>query len=215
MKWLDGGTVQLVSSIYGDEPLHKVTRYCSEQKKKIEISQPNIVKVYNKNMGGVDKIDYLLSLYRISIRSRKWTLKVFDHFIDMAICNSWLEYKRDLFSIDPNTQKHMDLLEFRQDVADGLIALSNKNECSRKRGRPKAALSEERVAKSRRTNETAPAVSIRYDGNQHWPEHTEEKSRCKIYGCSGYTRFKCSKCNIHLCLPNGTRDCFKDYHYIS
>lgn len=128
IRWLDGGVVQLISSIYGEEPLKNVQRFLVEKKTKVEITQPYIVAVYNKNMGGVDKIDFLLSLYRISIRSRKWTLKIFDHFIDLAICNSWLEYRKDHEGNNKGQmQKHMDLLEFRNDIADGLLAQANKD----------------------------------------------------------------------------------------
>ena len=46
-------------------------------------------------MGGVDKMDFLIQLYRIFIRSRKWTLRVIFHFVSVAVNNSWLEYQRD------------------------------------------------------------------------------------------------------------------------
>lgn len=162
-------------------------------------------------------MDFLLSLYRISIRSKKWTLKMFDHFIDLAICNSWLEYRKD---VERNTKssKYMDLLNFRNDVANGLIAKSNHLQCSRKRGRPSAASqigddsgSPSTSSKKRRT---IPAISVRYDGNQHWPEHVADKGRCKLEGCKGQTRYKCSKCDVLLCIPNGQKNCFKKYHYI-
>ena len=76
-------------------------------------------------MGGVDKMDFLPSLYRISIRSTKRNLKMYDHFIDVAICNSWLEYKMDNEHSNNIKNKYMDLLSFRNDVANGLIAQSN------------------------------------------------------------------------------------------
>lgn len=159
-------------------------------------------------------MDFLLSLYRISIRSKKWTLKMFDHFIDMAICNSWLEYRKDYQEDDKN--KCMDLLNFRNDIANGLIALSNQQACSRKRGRPTTSLNED-IAGSPTTSEksrkTTPSLSVRYDGNQHWPDHTENKGRCKLNGCKGQTRYKCAKCDVLLCMPNGSRNCFTDFHY--
>ena len=38
----------------------------------IDIERPHSVAVYNKFIGGVDKADMLLSLYRTKYRSRKW-----------------------------------------------------------------------------------------------------------------------------------------------
>ena len=43
-------------------------------------------------MGRVDKIDYLISLYRIKVKTRKWLVHMFFHFLDLAVANSWLEY---------------------------------------------------------------------------------------------------------------------------
>lgn len=58
---MDGGCVQLASSIHENEDTKEVARFCSEQKKKIIVSQFNIIALYNKNMGGVDKMDFSLS----------------------------------------------------------------------------------------------------------------------------------------------------------
>lgn len=46
-------------------------------------------------MGGVDKIDQLIAYYRTFIKSKKWTLRMMFHAIDIACCNSWLEYLKD------------------------------------------------------------------------------------------------------------------------
>lgn len=168
-------------------------------------------------MGGVDKMDFLLSLYRIFIRSKKWTLKIFDHFIDLAVCNSWLEYRMDHES-SGQKDKYMDLLCFRNDIANGLIARSNQGACSRKRGRPTSCLTDDislSPTTSAKIGKATPPTSVRYDGNQHWPEHMKDKGRCKLQGCKGQTRYKCSKCDVFLCIPNGSRDCFKDFHYLS
>ncbi|KAH9360118.1 hypothetical protein HPB48_003824 [Haemaphysalis longicornis] len=46
-------------------------------------------------MGGVDKLDFLMSLYPLSTRTSKRPARVVSHFIGFAVCNSWLEYVRD------------------------------------------------------------------------------------------------------------------------
>lgn len=55
-----------------------------------EIERPEIVQLYNKSMGGVDKMDQLISSYRTFIRSNKWTLRMVCHVFDVAVANSWL-----------------------------------------------------------------------------------------------------------------------------
>ena len=47
-------------------------------------------------MGGVDKSDFLIALYRTFIRSKKWTLRVIFHYFNLGVINAWLEYQRDM-----------------------------------------------------------------------------------------------------------------------
>ena len=58
-------------------------------------------------MGGVDLLDQLISYYRISIKTRKWTLKMIAHALDLAVCNAWLEYRKTL---KKRKEKNVDLL---------------------------------------------------------------------------------------------------------
>jgi len=76
-------------------------------------------------MGGVDKCDHLISLYRIFIRLKKWTLRLITHGIDIAAVNSWIEYKKEAKSLGLHEKKILDLIHFRQYLAEALI-LSGK-----------------------------------------------------------------------------------------
>jgi hypothetical protein len=57
----------------------------------IHSSNKEAVKFYNHNMGGVDKHDFLISLYRSFVRSKKWTIRMITHGIDLSLVNSWIE----------------------------------------------------------------------------------------------------------------------------
>lgn len=70
-----------------------ITRWDKKNKMYVPVERPEIIRCYNSSMGGVDKHDMLVSLFRTFIKSRKWTLKMVTHCIDMACSNSWLEYK--------------------------------------------------------------------------------------------------------------------------
>lgn len=217
MKWLDNGIVQMASTLYGDEYLDVVTRFCQKEKRKIDIQRPNIVKMYNKYMGGVDKMDFLLSLYRISIKARKWTVRFFDHMIDVAVCNAWLEYKRDCEVLKINPKEIMDLLAFRDDISIGVLA-QTEIKGSRKRGRPSANLSDltpdsaPSSPSSALTRDSIPATSTRFDHINHWPVYVSNRTRCKVKDCERTSRYKCEKCNVHLCLPTNEKNCFIFYH---
>lgn len=46
-------------------------------------------------MGGVDKIDQIISTYRTFIKSKKWTLRLITQAFDMVVANCWLQYLED------------------------------------------------------------------------------------------------------------------------
>jgi hypothetical protein len=43
-------------------------------------------------MGGVDRADQNISVYRVSIRGKKWYFSLISHCIDMAEQNAWQLY---------------------------------------------------------------------------------------------------------------------------
>ncbi|CAF4973311.1 unnamed protein product, partial [Rotaria magnacalcarata] len=73
---------------------------------------------------------------------------------------------------------------------------------STKRGRPSldSTLNENnQTTTSRAVPNSIPPPSVRLDKFDHWPIHTS-KGRCRNFGCIGYTRICCSKCQLRLCL---------------
>ncbi len=52
--WNDNRPVYVASNCEQSNPLSDVSRWSSAEKKKIQIPQPNMVRSYNKDMGGVD-----------------------------------------------------------------------------------------------------------------------------------------------------------------
>lgn len=78
--------------------------------------RPEPIKRYNESMGGVNKLDFFISIYRISLRARKWTLRMIDYSVDLAITNSWLEYVKDATAINLPKKDTLDLMHFWQHV---------------------------------------------------------------------------------------------------
>ncbi|KFM75498.1 PiggyBac transposable element-derived protein 3, partial [Stegodyphus mimosarum] len=61
-----------------------------KKKKKIDIPQPYLIKMYNEGMGGVDLLDRLLGSYRPTFRSKKWYWNLFSNALNMAVVAGWI-----------------------------------------------------------------------------------------------------------------------------
>lgn len=64
---------------------------------------------------------YLISAYRIFIRSKKLTFRMIAHSIDFAQINIWLEQRWDFEFFGIYKKKVRDLLHFRMRVANGFL----------------------------------------------------------------------------------------------
>lgn len=207
VKWFDNKCVALASNYIGIGKPDKANRYDKATKQKITIDRPQIVKEYNLNMGGVDLMNQMISYYRISIRSKKWTLRMITHFIDFAIVNSWIEYKIDCAKAEVPKRQVMDLLAFRMRLANQLVynqtAVRGTARTTGEESQPKAARAQQ---KEPRTD-----LCVRFDNHGHYPECSNERLRCKLEACNLKSTVLCEKCKVHLCF-NKNKNCFRAYH---
>lgn len=217
VKWLDNGPVHFASNFVGIAPMSAVERWSPEEKKRKDIQCPQVVKLYNSGMGGVDLADMLISLYRIVVKTRRWYIKIFWHCVDICKVNAWVLYRRHCMEQGIVRKHQKSLLKFSLEVADALI-LENKAAPSAgnvgKPGRPPKRKSVEVVCDSklgRKPVTPCPNNSIRTDQFGHWPVFKEgEKGRCRKCK-TGYSRVFCCKCHVCLCLTS-QRNCFMEYH---
>lgn len=218
VKWQDNKCVHMGSNFVGIGTSDKAKRWDKKLKRKIDVTRPEIISLYNSGMGGVDLLDQLISYYRIFIRSRKWPLRLIFHFVDFAVCSSWKEYRHDREKANVPKKKMKDLLHFRMELAFSLIKVSNTVQ-KVKRGRPKlSTIDDERSIPLKRckviqSHEVRPYNDIRFDRIDHLPKHDQKNNptRCKQNKCDGRTFFLCEKCNVHLCISK-TKNCFYEFH---
>ncbi|KAM3625846.1 uncharacterized protein V6R79_018497 [Siganus canaliculatus] len=175
------------------------------------VSRDEVVRLYNEAMGGVDLLDQLISLYRTEIRSKKWTLRMITHAFDLAVVNSWLEYRLDAKRANIQTKDIQDLLHFKMNVAQCLVKVHKTVEA--KRGRPSLSPEPQPVLNRPLHRPVQDVRPLQYDTVDHMPNYDEKKeaTRCKKPHCTGKTHVFCDKCNIHLCfVPH--LNCFKAAH---
>ncbi|XP_008481385.1 piggyBac transposable element-derived protein 3-like [Diaphorina citri] len=113
VKWKDNAVVTLGSNQYGIHPIQTAKRFSREEKKQIDVPQPHIVSMYNKNMGGVDLMDNNISNYRIGIRGKKWYTPILFWLLDVAMNNAWI--------LSRQAGMTMDNLSFRREVVRALL----------------------------------------------------------------------------------------------
>ena len=85
----------MASNFVGVGNVDTVKRWDKKNKKYTDVARPEVIKLYNHSMGGVDLLDQMISIYRIYIRSKKWTLRMIFHAVDFTAVNSWFEYRRE------------------------------------------------------------------------------------------------------------------------
>lgn len=211
LKWIDNRGVVLASTFESAHPVSEVNRFDRKTKTDISVPCPKAVKSYNNFMGGVDLLDGLIAYYRIGIRSKKYYLRFFFHFMDMVLVNGWLLYRKHCECQKINKKDQIDLLEFRTQIAAALCYEGKSNE--KKRGRPSTDTVEAEITKKRHRGPTAemPEFNCRKDKTGHWPVMYEGRQRCKYPGCKGLTAVKCVKCKVHLCFTS-QRNCFTEFH---
>lgn len=88
VEWKDNNKVVLTSTSTGRYPLKTVKKWSKEDKTKIDIPCPAIVKSYNASMEVVDICDQQMEAYRTWFKTRKWTWKTIVHFLEMGVVNS-------------------------------------------------------------------------------------------------------------------------------
>ena len=182
-SWNDNSVVTIASNSVPVEPTTTCLRWSSQQKEVIQVQKPLLVHEYNKNMGGVDRMDQNISLYRTSIRGKKWYIPIIFYCIDAAVQNAWQ------LSRLASVPLKMDMLTFRRSVATSLI---------RKNGVPSQQGSKGRPAK--------PGPSDpRYDEVGHFVCSQDRQTKCGH--CHTKTTTRCIKCDrgIHV-------RCFINYH---
>lgn len=75
----------------------------------ISIPIPSVIEAYNRNMGGTDRINQNVNVYRISIRGKKWRWWcLFTWLFDVSVQNAWRLVR--------NSGTDIDHLSFRREI---------------------------------------------------------------------------------------------------
>jgi len=123
--------------------------------------KPNIVERYNRQMGYVDSSDRMANSCLMSERTFKWTTKLFFHFLDVTVLNSWI-----LLSSCGAKYTHRDI---RLLLVRNLFEEAGKSQDHRTPrlvGKPSAA--------------TTNIVRLESHYNTHWPAKSSTHLSCPL-----------------------------------
>ena len=217
LRWKDNKVVTMLSTDLGLQPVSKCMRYSKDTKKKEEVDCPNVIKSYNSSMGGIDKSDMLVHLYRTPMKSKRWYMRLFAYALDLCVVNAWLTYRRDCKELG---ETGFPLKDFRVQL---FWFLSNQKPIilrpSRRSSSPPARTSSrsstvEIPRPIRGHRSVVPDASVRFDSTLfHCPVHTSRQT-CKHCSRQGHivrSNIACKVCKVHLCC-NSERNCFLVYH---
>ena len=134
VRWYDNSSVIVASRFVGIGTTDVVDRWSTKEKTFVPVNRPEAIEVYNDFMGRVDKMDFLISLYPMVFRTKRWPTRVILHLVSMSLVDAWIENKERQAVQGSRKKNIMDLLSFREHVVEALC----KAETNRKRpvGRP-------------------------------------------------------------------------------
>lgn len=108
----------------------------------------------NPALGGVDRMDSNINLYRSTFRGKKCYSALITYALDVALHNAWQLYK-----ISDTEKKQLDLLGFRRNIVIYYLQHYAKPILGHRGGRP---------AKIRPRGKRPPPSDARFDGIRHY-----------------------------------------------
>jgi len=84
LVWKDRREVYILTNM--DPPPAEGT-FCDDTNHPVK---PHIMERYNRHVGYVDSSDRMANSYSMRWRTFKWTMKLFFHFLDLTVLNSWI-----------------------------------------------------------------------------------------------------------------------------
>ena len=178
-SWYDNKRVLVMSNFLGKAPITQCRRFDKKNKEYMLIDRPAAITVYNKFMGGVDKADMLLSLYRTKCRTRKWYQRIAHHLWSLCAVNAWIIHRE--MSVVGHTY-----VNFLYKLAVDMISSHDHQPNSEEED------FEETQSSKKRVRSLDVPMTMRYDKYDHWPHLCDlpNSQRCKMEGCKRKTQIQ-------------------------
>lgn len=114
VKYKDKRDVYMLTNIHQETTQRKRVRGRHET----FVDRPDCISDYNAHMGGVDKVDQLLSPYDATRKTLKWYKKLAVHFVQISMLNAYILYKK-------KPENKMTFLKYQTTVIKHLLVADN------------------------------------------------------------------------------------------
>lgn len=152
----------------------------------------------------------LISSYRTSIKTKRWYIKVFFHYVNISKVSAWLVYRRHCEQRKVPKKSQLNLLEFTMSIASALILIQEpfKNQLVDLQTVNLLMIS---VQQRKNALQNIPVSDVRYDNIGHCHNFDKRKTNVdrvkqELVEITGKNVILC------LCLSNN-RNCFYDFFY--
>jgi len=178
LVWKERREVYMLTNM---DPPPAEGNFCDDSNRPVK---SKIVERYNRHMGYIDNSDRMSTSYSIGRHTFKWTMKLFFHFLDLTVLNSWI-----LLSSCGAKYTHRD---FRL-----LLVRNLTEEAGKSQDRPTPRLV------GRPSSGTKNVLRLKSRHNKHWPAKSSTQLRCRLCTSRGQrkcTLYKCARCVVGLCM---------------
>lgn len=210
LKWKDKRSVFILTNNIDPTQTGIVTR--RERNGVLnEVNCPEAVIQYNRCMNYVDKFDQLKSTYAIERKSRKWWHRIFFHFLDCAVINSYITYKELKKTHHPELDQ-LSAKDFRRSVYLGILA---PFQAKKLKSGTKHSISQPSSPLPVQIRKHKPSVprELRLESSMHQPERSTSRrcAKCSTKKNPVRTIWQCRTCKVPLCIRKNNT-CFSDFH---
>lgn len=216
--WMDSRAVHCLSTLTTTKS--NVTRSLKQdgraQFRRVEIERPDMIGLYNRGMGGTDLHDQYNTYYRTMVRCNKWPIRIFTHFLQSCVTNSYLLYK----SAYGMTTAEMSLLDYTELLLQDCEEIFDQDamEMNGETDHSDSDSDDDIVNNGTYQRRAILCVDKRLDHKNHYPfQHEKDKNGvtkrlgCRV--CKKKVNTGCSKCKAFLCFKSDDVDnCFIKFH---
>jgi len=192
-SWMDNKPVHFISTFATKKGVvGRVEKVNNVYTGKRDVDIPTLAMIYNWCMGGTDQFDQMLSYYKTTIKTKRWAVRIFTHFLMCAVVNAHILYKLD--NNLTRNEKGFQLLDFIDMLTDQLsTTIEERND--------------EGSDNHRYSGPHTPLLCTRCTGT------TSGRGYCFI--CRKRIQQYCLQCNVPLCFAQAgdkKPSCFAQFH---